>query len=252
MVNKTYSILWHDCIINNQDDLEKMFKLFKRESDKADEMHYLILIELDEKLLDIITDYMWLVNCMKHLNEKNGFLFLVKIADLLPKIVTNSQLFAELLCKIPDEANKIRLIKNFRVQNLMKIMHTAHDFWNMIQWLFSDTQKIFMDFLWEENIRAIFLSTHELIIILYFLDWDNKDYLMNILGMKSMKIKIKTYKNLLDIYRSLSMKYAKKLLKLYSKEEILHFFKNDTELNYFLLRLPDNKEKLFLKFIWLQ
>ncbi len=237
--------------LNNQEDLAVIFKLFKEKTLDSDLIHRSLIMSLDDNLLEIITDYIWLIKCLKYLNEKNGFLLLVNSSDILPKIINNSTQLAELLSKIPSEYNKIRLLKRFRIQNLMNLIHDASDLWIIISWLYKDSQKEFIDFLWVDNIKKIFLSTHELIIILYYLNWDNKDYLMDILWISNIKNKIKTHQNFLVLFKSLSYKYSKKMLSMYTKDEVLNFFRNDDEFNEFLLKLPTDRENLFLKFIWI-
>ena len=245
------NIEWQEFIIKNQEDLAVIFKLFKEKTKDCDLIHWSVIMTLDQDLLEVITDYTWLIKCLKYLNEKNGYLLLVNTWDLLSKVITNSNQFAEILSKIPSEYNKLRLIKRFRVQNLMNLIHNATDLWILLSWLYKDTQKEFIDFLWHENIKKIFLSTHELIIILYYLNWDNKDYLMDILWLSNIKNKIKTYQNFLVLFKSLSFNYSKKMLKLYTKDEVLKLFRTDEDFNDFLLKLPTDREKLFLKFIWL-
>jgi hypothetical protein len=47
-------------------------------------------MEVDNDLEKIITTYKGLLKCLKYLNEKNAYLLLVKISDILPDIIKKS------------------------------------------------------------------------------------------------------------------------------------------------------------------
>lgn len=248
---KKYSFLisWKEFEVENQQDLEVLFKVFSWNTKVTSLIHWNILMEIDEDIEDIIVDYNWLTKCLSCLNDKNSFLLLTKIWDKLSKIITNTLELAEILSKIPSEENKIRLLKILRTNYLLKIIHDARDLWNILEWLYWDSQKQFIDIIWQENIKKIFLSTNEIIIILYYLTNENKDYLMNILWLDWVKYKIKTSRNFLDMYRWLTDKKAVEFLKKFEISDIKHLFKNQQEFYKFMLRLPKSKEKLLLKYL---
>ena len=248
---KQYSfIIWDKkYLVNSEKELISLFKLFYSNSKVSSIIHWNILMEIDSDLEKIITTYKWLLGCLKYLNEKNSFLLLIKLWDVLINLVKNSNDLGEIISRIPDESNKIRLLSILRVKWLTKILFDARDLWNIFEWLYGETQKKFIDLLGKEFIRKIFLSTNEIIIILNYLTDENKDYLINILSLEGIKNKIKTSNNLLIMFKWLTLKKAEELLKMFSKEKILDLFKTEDEFYNFLLRLPYDKEKLFLNFL---
>ncbi len=239
---KTYTI-------TSENDLELLFKIFSSNSKISSVIHWNILMEIDSDLEKIITSYKWLLSCLKYLNEKNSFLLLVKLWDVLINLIDNSQELAEILSRIPDETNKLRLLSILRVKWLTKILFDARDLWNIFEWLYGKTQKDFIDLLWKDFVRKLFMSTNEIIMTLHYLNNENKDYLMDILWLEWIKYKIKTSQNFLVMFKWLTLKKSKQLLKKYSKQEILDLFKTEDEFYNFMLRLPENKEKIFLNYL---
>lgn len=249
---KQYSfIIWDKkYTVNSEKELVSLFKLFYSDSKVSSMIAWNILMEIDNDLEKIITSYQWLLLCLKYLNEKNSFLLLVKLWDVLINLVNDSKDLAEIISRIPDESNKIRLLSILRVKWLTKILFDARDLWNIFEWLYYEkTQKKFIDLLWKEFIRKLFLSTNEIIMILNYLTDKNKDYLINILSLEWIKNKIKTSNNLLVMFKGLTLKKAWELLKMLWKEKILNLFKTEDEFYNFLLRLPYDKERLFLNFL---
>ncbi len=53
---------------------------------------------------------------MKSLDYKNRFLLLVKIGDTLSQVIGKSEHLGSILAGIPEEADKIRLIKSIRAR----------------------------------------------------------------------------------------------------------------------------------------
>jgi len=248
---KEYSFVISDkkYTICSEKELESLLKLFYSNSKVSSVIAWNILMELDEDLEQIITSYQGLVNCMKYLNEKNAFLLLVKIWDVLINLINNSQELAEIISKIPDESNKLRLLSILRVKWLTKILFNASDLWNILEWLYGKSERDFIDLLGKDFVKNLFLSTNEIIMILHFVDDENKDYIMDIIWLNGAKNKIKTWKNFLVMFKWLTSKKARELLKKYTKDEILAFFKTDDEFYDFMIRLPENKEKLILDFL---
>lgn len=113
-------------IIHNEEDLALIFELLST-SHESYQLHRYVIMKLDEKLMNIIVSYKGLLSCMKHLAYKNRFLLLVKIGDTLTQVVGKSENLGSLLAGIPEEADKIRLIKSIRVKGLMSMVHTPDD-----------------------------------------------------------------------------------------------------------------------------
>lgn len=203
-------------------------------------------MEVDSDFEKIVKTYKWLLKCLKYLNEKNIFLLLIKLWDVLPKILNTSEHLAEILAKIPDETNKLKLLKHLRHKGLSPIIRDAKDLGNILEWIYGNSQKEFLDFLGKEFIKQVFLSTNEIIIILYYLNNENKDYLIDMIGFDGIKNKVKTSNNLLLMLQGLTQKKSREFLKKFSKEEIVNMFKSEEDFYVFMLRLPYDKEKLFL------
>jgi len=241
-------ILWEkNFCIQNEKDLSILLSLFSDKSNISNLIHWNILMKINSDLENIFVSYKWLLLCLKYLNEKNTFLLLLKIWDILLNLINNSQELSELLSRIPEDLNKMRLLKILRLKWLKKIIIDAKDLGFIIQWLFWKTEKDFLELLWKQTIRNIFLSTNEIIMILNFVD--HKDYLINIIGLKNVQNKIKTSKNLLTMFSWLSINKSKKLLQSFTKKEILNFFKNEDDFYNFLIRLDKKKEKIFLNYL---
>lgn len=249
---KQYSFILSDktYTIKDENDLELIFKLFST-SKLSSIIHWNIIMEVDNDLEKIVTSYRWLLKCLRYLNEKNTSLFLFKIWDLLLNIITKSTQLWNILAKIPEESNKIKLLSILRTKWLSFLLKDASDLWNILEWLYWDTQRQFLDILWHDLIKKIFLSTNEIIIILYYLNEENKDYLMDIIWLEWVKNKVKTRDNFLVMFKWLSIKKSKIFLKKFSREEIYHFFSWEEDFYRFMLKLPENKEKLFLNYLWL-
>lgn len=240
--DKKYSIFW-------ENELISLFKLFSSNSKVSSVVHWNILMELDSDLESIITSYQGLLNCLKYLNEKNSFLLLVKLWDILINLINNSVELAEILSRIPEESNKMKLLGILRIKWLTKILFDARDLWNIFEWLYWKSQREFIDLLWKDFVKELFMSTNEIIMTLHYLNNENKDYLMDILGLDWTKNKIKTSSNFLVMFKWLTLKKSRELLKKFEKNEILDLFKTEDEFYNFLLRLPKDKEKLFLDYL---
>lgn len=235
--------------ITDENSFEILIKIFSN-SKLSNIIHWNIIMEVDKDLLDIIKTYNWLLKCLKFLNEKNTFLFLVKISDILPNIINSSFQIWELLSKLPDDSNKIKFLKRLRLQNLKKVIKDASDLWNIFEWLYWESQDEFIDYLWDDFIRYVFLWTNEIIMILNFLNDKNKDRIIDIIWFWNLKNKVKTSKNFLTMFSWLSDKKAKLFLIKFTKQEIKDLFKNDEDFYQFMLRLSCVKEKIFLKYLW--
>ncbi len=235
--------------ISQEKELVSLLSLFSSNTKVSSIIQWNILMEIDNDLEKIITSYHWLLNCLKYLNEKNSFLLLVKLWDVLAKFINNSKELAEILSRIPEESNKMKLLNILRIKWLTKILFDARDLWNIFEWLYWKSQKDFIDLLWKKFVKNLFLSTNEIIMTLYYLNNENKDYLIDIIWLDWTKNKIKTSWNLLVMFKWLTLKKAKKLLENFNRNEIIDLFKTEDDFYNFLLRLPRDKERLFLNYL---
>jgi hypothetical protein len=76
--------------------------------------------------------------------------------------------------------------------------------------------------------------------------------LINNIWLKTILEKIKSRKDLLLILKWFSMEKASELLSFFSRQEIKDLFTNNWEFTYFLSKLSDRKEDLFLKHLWIK
>lgn len=248
---KTYSFILSEKTfrLENEADLALLFQMFSQKSTVNSVIHWNILMEVDTDLEHMITSYTGLLRVMKYLNEKNAFLLLVKLWDVLLSIIDDSKKLAEILSKIPEESNKYKLLSILRVRGLKSLLFDARDLRNIFEWLYGDTQRKFIDLLGKDFIKELFASTNEIIMTLHHLEHTNKDYLMEILWISGIKHKVKTSQNLLIMINGLTSKKAKEFLSLFSPEEILDLFKTESDWYQFMIRLSPFKEKLFLSYL---
>ncbi|MDD4152053.1 MAG: hypothetical protein PHR68_05545 [Candidatus Gracilibacteria bacterium] len=251
MENYSFKILGKKHNFRNENELSQILSILGGDDNISDLIHWNIIMQLDDKLLKIIKTYKGLLKILKPLSKKNYMLLLLKIGDNLPNIVGKSKYLGEILARIPEETNKIILIKRLRLKGLRLFIRDAYDLKNLFEFVYDKAETELLDTLGEEFIKETFTRTNEIIITLHYLNTENKDRLINMLGLQNVYKKIKTYKDLLVMYKGLSLEKSKELLKLYKREELVKLFINDEEFHYFLLRLPHDKEKIFLNYLGL-
>lgn len=251
MENYSFKILWKKHNFRNENELSQILSILWWDDNISDLIHWNIIMQLDDKLLKIIKTYKGLLRILKPLSKKNYMLLLLKIWDNLPNIVWKSKYLWEILARIPEETNKIILIKRLRLKWLRLFIRDAYDLKNLFEFVYDKAETELLDTLWEEFIKETFTRTNEIIITLHYLNNENKDRLIDMLWLQNVYKKIRTYKDLLVMFKWLSLEKSKELLKLYKREELVKLFINDEEFHYFLLRLPHDKEKIFLNYLWL-
>lgn len=233
--------------VKNEYELSLIFSLIYDNDDLGDDIAWSVIMQLDTDLLEIIKTYRGLIACLKRLSSKNQLLFLLKVGDNLSNIIKSSEHLSQILARIPDDFNKLTLLKRLRLKWLSNFIRDARDLWNILEFIYWDAQREFLEILGVSFIKQVFLRTNEIIIILYFLENKNKDLLIDMIWLEWIYRKVKTYKDLLLMFWWLSEEKSKEFMALYKKEELLDFFLNDEEFHYFLLRLTPNKEKIFLE-----
>lgn len=251
-MQKQYSFILsnHTFTVSNEYDLIALLKIFSKNTKTSSIIHWNILMELDSDLESIITSYQWLMECLKYLNQKNGYLLLIKLWDVLIHIIQNSKNLWEIISSISEEENKIKLLKELRTKGLKKIFTTMNDIINVLQWIyFEQSQKEFLDLIGKDFFKNLFFTSKSL-YILYYLHPENKNYMIDMIGMKHIKKTIKTHEDFLIVFQSLTENRAKTFLKLFSKEEIVHLFPSEEQWSMFLLQLSQKKEKIFLHYLY--
>lgn len=250
MLNFKIKIVDKEYTIKDENELSLIFSLIWKEKETNKKILYNVIMQLDNELENIIITYKWLINCLKVLDDDNSFLLLIKLWDVLPKILKSSSHLWEILARIPLEKNKIRLLKSMRLKWLSSIINSTRDLWNIFEWIYEDWNNEVIDILGEDFIRKIFLSTYEIIIVLHYLSDKTNDRLIDILWLENIYKKIKTKENLLVLFSALTDNKAIELLNFFTKKEIKEMFNNQEEYYNFLLRLPYRKEKIFLNYLY--
>lgn len=112
--------------IHNGEELALIIELLASSSESY-ELHRYLIMSLDEELMDMIRSYKELLLCMKYMEYRNRFLLLVKIGDTLSRVIGKSVYLGSILAGIPEEADKIRIIKSIRSKGLVQMIHTPDD-----------------------------------------------------------------------------------------------------------------------------
>ncbi|EKD66109.1 MAG: hypothetical protein ACD_49C00064G0012 [uncultured bacterium (gcode 4)] len=251
---KEYSfIIWDNrYTVKDEDELALIFELLSWNDEISGMTHWNVIMELDENLLNIIKTYKWLIKSLKLLNERNSFLLLVNIWDSLIKIIQNSEQLWEILARISEEENKIRIIKQLRQTWLKKLILEPRDLSNVLEWLYGASEIELLNITCFDHVKNFFNYPKEIYDVLHYLNNENKDILINSIWLKTILEKIKNRKDLLLILKWVSMDKAAELLSFFSKQEIKDLFTNNNEFVYFLSKLSDRKEDLFLRYLWIK
>lgn len=236
--------------IKDEKELSLIFKVIWNNSTTKQKVLYSVIMQLDNKLEDLVVSYKWLMNILKVLDNDNWFLLLIKLWDKLPDILHSSDNLWQILARIPTEKNKIRLLKSMRFKWLSRLIESARDLWNIFEWIYDDWNREVINILWEEFIRKVFLSTYEIIIVLHFLTDETNDLLIDILWLENIANKIKTKDNLLVLFSALTDNKARDLINMFSTSQIKNMFNSEREYYSFLLRLPSSKEKILLDYLY--
>lgn len=245
-------ILWEiSYTVKDSNELWLIFEMLAWDKEISPILHWNIIMELDENLINIIKSYKWLINCLKYLNEKNSFLLLVKISDELPNIVQDARELGEILARIYEENNKLRLIRQMRNKWLTRLITSSQDLLNIMEWVYDCAEKETLEILWPETIRWLFIYPQDIYNVLHYLNKENKDYLIELIWLNEISKKIKSWQDFLLLLKWMSYIKVKQFLSLYSRHQIKDFFKNDREFKYFLMKLSDKKEELFLEYLWI-
>lgn len=237
--------------VKDEDELALIFELLSWDGETSGIIHWNVIMELDENLINIINTYKWLIKSLKLLNERNSFLLLVNIWDSLSKIIQNSEQLWEILARIPEEENKIRVIKQLRAVWLKKLIREPKDLCNILEWMYWPSEIELLNIACFDHVKNFFSYPKEIYDVLHYLNNENKDILINYIWMKNILEKIKNRKDLLLILKWVSIEKANEFLSFFSRQELKDLFANNEDFTYFLSKLSDKKEEAFLNHLWL-
>lgn len=161
-------------------------------------------MRLDEKLMDIVHSYKGLLLCMKHMEYKNRFLLLIKIGDTLSHVVERSAHLGSILASIPEEADKIRIIKSIRTKGLIQMIHTPDDLGNILEWIFGEGEKMVFDMLGKDFLQSLFAYGTDIYKVFHFLSPENKDILADMLSLSFIGSRIYTAEDFFYVLKALS------------------------------------------------
>lgn len=121
--------------IQNEKELALVIDLLAS-SPESYELHRHLIMSLNEELMNIIVSYTGLLLCMKNMEYKNRFLLLVEVGDTLPSIIGEANHLGSILAGIPEEHDKIRIVKSIRTKGLVQMVHTPDDLGSILEWIF--------------------------------------------------------------------------------------------------------------------
>ncbi len=234
--------------VHNENELALIIDLLSL-SDESYELHRHLIMSLDAELMDIISSYKGLLLCMKNMEFKNRFLLLVKIGDQLSRIVEKSVYLGSILASIPEEADKIRIIKSIRTKGLVQIIHIPDDLGNILEWIFGEGERVIFDMLGEEFLKSLFAYGTDVYKVFHFLSSENKDVLADILTLPFIKSIIYTAEDFFYVLKALSNDKAREFIQLFDPAEIRAIIRKNETLHHFLPKITEEKEFFLLKYI---
>ncbi|PIQ41159.1 hypothetical protein COW06_03875 [Candidatus Gracilibacteria bacterium CG12_big_fil_rev_8_21_14_0_65_38_15] len=235
-------------LVHNEEELALIIDLLAT-SDDSFTLHRHIIMSLDERLMDIILTYKGLLLCMKHMEYKNRFLLLIKIGDTLSRVIEKSTHLGNLLASIPEETDKIRIIKSIRYKGLTQIIDVPDDLGNILEWIFGDGEKLVIDTLGKEFLQSLFTYGTDIYKVFHFLSDKNKNLLADMIELSFIKSCIYTAEDFFYVLKALSNEKTGELIPLFTPEEIRTIIRKDKTLHHFLPKLTKEKEHLLLQYI---
>jgi hypothetical protein len=114
----SFSLGEKEYLIHNEEELALIIELLASSKDSFT-LHRHVIMSLDEHLMNIIFTYKGLLLCMKYMEYKNRFLLLLKMGDTLSNVIEKSTHLGSILASIPEEIDKMRIIKSIRTKGLV-------------------------------------------------------------------------------------------------------------------------------------
>ncbi len=234
--------------IHNEEELALVLELIAS-SKNGFTLHRHIIMTLDEKLMDIIVSYKGLILCMKQLEFKNRFLLLIKIGDTLSQVIGKSEQLGSILAGIPEEADKIRIIKSIRTKGLIRMIHTPDDLWNILEWIFGPGERLVFEMLGKTFLESLFAYGTDIYKVFHFLSDENKNILADLLTLTFIKAHIYTANDFFYVLKALSNEKASEFIPIFNPEEIRTIIWDNDTLHHFLPKITKEKEFTLLQHI---
>ena len=240
--NKTYQIA-------DELELALVFELLHNETSTSSTLHWNIIMQLDEKLLSIITSYSGLQGCLKRLNTKNQFLLLLKIGDILPKIIQTSEHLAFLLAGIPNAEQKNHIIKYIRRRGLAQMVRSVQDIANILEWLFGENEVLLLETFGLQEIKPFIFTAHDMNTLLLYLNLQNKDFLLDSLSLPFVRALVRNARDFTEIFSCLTAAKADEFLRLFPQEQLCMLFGNDAVFHECLFKISDSRQQILLSYL---
>lgn len=244
----TFTLGKKEYSVHNEEELALVFELLAS-SPHAFTLHRHVIMTLDEQLMDIIVSYKGLLLSMKHLEFKNRFLLLVKIGDTLSRVVGKSEYLGSILAGIPEEADKIRIVKSIRAKGLMYMIHTPEDLGNILEWIFGEGEQLVFETLGTGFLQELFAYGTDIYKVFHFLSDRNKNILADMLGLPFIKSCIYTAEDFFYTLKALSNEKVSEFIPMFSPEEIRSIIRKNETLHHFLPKITEEKERILLQYI---
>ena len=236
--------------IRDENELALTFELLETVENR-ETLQWNVIMALDEQLLEIIKTYKGLFLCMKHLGFRHRFLLLVKIGDILPHVLEKSEYLGSILAGIPEENDKIRLLKSMRRKGLVHVIQNAENLGNILEWVYGEAEQLVIDTLGKEFLETLFSSGRDIYRVFHFLNDTNKDYLTDMLSMAFIRERVRTMDDFVYIIKALTAEKCEELIVLFSPEELRIIIKSDTAFHSFLKKITYRKEAFLLHYLGL-
>lgn len=244
----TFSLGEKQYTIHNEEEFALILELLA-ESPESYELHRHLIMTLDEKLMDIIRSYKGLLLCMKSMEYKNRFLLLIKIGDTLSHVVEKSAHLGSILAGIPEEADKIRIIKSIRTKGLIQMIHIPDDLGNIMEWIFGDGERVVFEMLGKEFLQSLFAYGTDIYKVFHFLTDENKNILADMITLLFIRSRIYTAEDFFYVLKALSNAKVPEFITLFSSDEIRTIISKNETLHHYLPKITKEKEQVLLQYI---
>lgn len=242
--DKTYEV-------GSEKDLALMFELLKDAGRTADMLHWEILMQLDWRLMEIIKTYKGLLDCLQHLSDKNRFLLIIKIGDTMPEVVESAERLGNIIAGIPEEKNKIQLLKILRKKGLQRLIFNARDLAYVIEWTYEEAEKVLLETLEPSFINQVVATAQDAYDVMRFVTAQNKGLFVDMIGFGRLRELILSPQDLFFILKMLPVDSAKRFLEGMTRREAVGIIRTDKSFREGLKSLALRKERVLLDFLGL-
>lgn len=237
--------------VGSEKELALIFDLLKDAGKTAETLHWEILMQLDWHLMEIIKTYKGLLDCLQHLSDKNRFLLIIKIGDTLPDVVESAERLGNIIAGIPEEKNKVQLIKILRKKGLQRLIFSARDLAYVIEWTYEESEKVLLETLEPAFINQIVTTAQHAYDVMRFITAHNKALFVDMIGFGRLRALIQSPQDLFFLLKMLPVEDARRFLDGLTRRELVGIVRTDKAFHEGLKSLALRKEKILLDFLGL-